>query len=138
VPPRPTKKARGRMTPGLIRARPEGSGVTSVEDRPRAGRPDDQPEPLWAAIRSQNWPYDSPSYPRLHQSNATLCPFLLRRFSGRLLVRWTSPAEGSRKREFFSELAEAMVLRTGKPDHAHMPWSLGLPKELSSLASLGQ
>jgi hypothetical protein len=48
-PPRPIKKARGRMTPGLLGVRPKGVGVTGAEGRRPAPGAGKRPGPMPAS-----------------------------------------------------------------------------------------
>ncbi len=53
--PRPTKKARGRVTPGLQGLCPEGSGVTVAEGTRAAPRPAGQRGPLRSSTHNGSW-----------------------------------------------------------------------------------
>ena len=69
---RPTKKARGRVTPGLESRRPEGSGVTVAEGTRCAQRPDGRQGPRDSPARTRYSCDCLPSCPLPRQAGSEL------------------------------------------------------------------
>jgi len=74
-PPRPTKKARGRVTPGLLGVRPGGFGVTVAEGRRPAPGAGNRPGPSPAFDCPRSSPDCVSSCPLLRPPGAEISPF---------------------------------------------------------------
>ena len=101
-PPRPTKKARGRVTPGLQGLCPEGFGVTVAEGSRPAPGAENLPGPSPASDYHRSSPDCVSSCPLLRPPGAEISPSCSASPS-RTSSRRRHPAKGSRKRENFLE-----------------------------------